>query len=141
MPEAMVRKQVYIERDQDARLKRYARALGVTEAELIRRGIDAVVPATTESYGRMLRETADATIESVRSVSLAERARGWTRDEIYGERPRYLAEKDLRSWERALALTREFVQRAAASSGEAATGERGWSREDAYAERLARLDD
>lgn len=137
----MVRKQVYIERDQDARLKRYARALGVTEAELIRRGIDAVVPATTESYGSMLRERADATIESVRSVSLAERSRGWTRDEIYGERPSYLAGRDLRSWERALELTRAFVERASVSPGAASEGERGWSREDAYGERLARLDD
>jgi hypothetical protein len=140
MPETMVRKQVYIGRDQDARLKRYARALGVTEAELIRRGIDAVVPATTESYGRMLRETADATIESARAVSVAGRTRGWSREDAYGERPRYLAEADLRSWERALALTRAFVERAAASEA-AGTGERGWSREDAYAERFARLDD
>ena len=36
----MVRKQVYIEPGQDARLKRQAAQLGVTEAELIRRAID-----------------------------------------------------------------------------------------------------
>jgi len=36
----MVRKQVYIEPEQDERLKRRAEQLGVTESELIRRSID-----------------------------------------------------------------------------------------------------
>ncbi len=36
----MIRKQVYIESRQDATLKQQARALGVTEAEVIRRAID-----------------------------------------------------------------------------------------------------
>jgi len=40
----MVRKQVYIEPGQDARLKRQAALLGVTEAALIRRAIDQARP-------------------------------------------------------------------------------------------------
>jgi hypothetical protein len=38
----MVRKQLYITRSQDRALKRRARELGVTEAEVIRRAIDAL---------------------------------------------------------------------------------------------------
>ncbi len=38
----MVRKQVYIEPEQEALLKQRARALGVSEAELIRMGIAAM---------------------------------------------------------------------------------------------------
>jgi hypothetical protein len=36
----MVRKQIYIRRDQERQLKRIARSLGVTEAEFIRRDPD-----------------------------------------------------------------------------------------------------
>jgi hypothetical protein len=36
----MIRKQVYIETQQDVVLKQHARMLGVTEAEVIRRAID-----------------------------------------------------------------------------------------------------
>jgi hypothetical protein len=39
----MVRKQVYIELEQEELLKRRARELGVTESELIRRGINQIV--------------------------------------------------------------------------------------------------
>ena len=38
----MIRKQVYIEQRQERLLKRRARELRVTEAELIRRGIDQI---------------------------------------------------------------------------------------------------
>ncbi len=135
----MVRKQVYIEPEQDERLKLYARTLGVTEAELIRRGIDAVVPASGAGMGRALREVADATVYSVRASSLAERDRGWRREDLYEGRPRYLAERDLRSWERALEIMRKYTD--AGSEEPVSAPERGWSREDAYAERLARMDD
>src|SRR5687767_14363651 len=38
----MVRKQVYIEPEHDALLKRKARELGVTDSDLIRRGIEQI---------------------------------------------------------------------------------------------------
>jgi hypothetical protein len=137
---AMVRKQVYIEPGQNERLKMHARALGVTEAELIRRGIDAVAPPIDSTYGKALRETADASVYSLRARSLAERARGWTRGELYEDRyPRYLAEADRRSWDRALSVMREHVLKAEAA--EPAPAERGWSREDAYVDRETRLAD
>ncbi len=54
----MIRKQVYIAPQQDEKLKRLTKRLGVTEAELIRRGIEelpeAVAPASREEAVRDL---------------------------------------------------------------------------------------
>ena len=85
----MVRKQIYIEPAQDALLKRRARAERVTEAELIRRGIDRlaaapVVPAVFPD----LRAWADlkAFIKKRRPTPVRQTGRTWTRDELYAER-------------------------------------------------------
>ena len=43
----MIRKQLYITREQDRALKRQARALGVSEAELVRRALDDLVRTGT----------------------------------------------------------------------------------------------
>lgn len=42
----MIRKQLYITREQDHALKRQARALGVSEAEVVRRALDEAVRET-----------------------------------------------------------------------------------------------
>ena len=42
-PARMIRKQLYITREQNHALKRQARALGVSEAELVRRALDDLV--------------------------------------------------------------------------------------------------
>jgi len=45
----MIRKQLYIEADQEKALKRQAKALGVSEAELMRQALDSVLkPAVQE---------------------------------------------------------------------------------------------
>jgi len=41
----MVRKQIYLEKKQDEKVKRLARDLGVTEAEVLRRSIDNFEPS------------------------------------------------------------------------------------------------
>lgn len=83
----MVRKQLYIEARQDRLLKRRARQLGVTEAALIREGIDLLdataAPAigrerALEDYLRVVRDRA--------RIRVAQTARGWTREELYEER-------------------------------------------------------
>lgn len=51
----MVRKQVYLEHSQDAKLKRLARATGKTEAELIREALDRL-PETDNPVQVRLRE-------------------------------------------------------------------------------------
>jgi hypothetical protein len=45
----MIRKQLYIDPSQDAALKRKARELGLSEAELVRRALDAVLTETPQA--------------------------------------------------------------------------------------------
>jgi hypothetical protein len=83
----MVRKQVYIEARQDRALKRRARATGVTEAELVRRGIDALdrgVVATVRDPDSW--RAARAYIASHRRSAVPQTGRTWRRDELYEER-------------------------------------------------------
>lgn len=83
----MVRKQVYIEPRQDELLKRRAKELGVTEAELIRRAIDqamrvsAALPPDQQAW-----EEEKAFIEERMRMDVPQTGRTWTRDELYDER-------------------------------------------------------
>jgi hypothetical protein len=62
---AMVRKQIYIETEQDNQLKRISRKLSVPEAELIRQGINLYL---TSSYTLPL---GHARWEEAREISLS----------------------------------------------------------------------
>ncbi len=88
----MVRKQVYIGVEHEAALKRQARELGLTESELIRRGIEQVGRAPVDE--RALRDFltfARDRAERLRGAAcihpLTPANRGWTRDELYDRRP------------------------------------------------------
>ena len=82
----MVRKQVCIEPEQEEFLKRRAKELGVTEAELIRRGIDETsrVPFTPFPDRRAWEE-AKAFIVHRMSVVVPQTGREWTREDLYDE--------------------------------------------------------
>ena len=85
----MVRKQVYIEAEQEALLKRTARALRVTEAELIRRGIDQIaVGGFRPAAARDQRAWAEAKafVSRRRRGAVPQTGRTWTREELYDER-------------------------------------------------------
>ena len=87
----MVRKQVYIEPRQEKLLKQRAKELHVSEAELIRRGIDRVVKdaPTTESNKDARREAIKRLfefIETHRKFDVPQTGRSWTREELYEER-------------------------------------------------------
>ena len=80
----MVRKQVYIREDQESRLKRASKELGVTESELIRRGVDQATagalkgprdPASWEEFMAFARKRA--------KIKVPQTGRTWTRDELY----------------------------------------------------------
>jgi hypothetical protein len=83
----MVRKQVYLEARQDAWLKRRAAELGVTEAELIRRGLDRLGRAP-EAWPPDPGAWAEARAEIVRRLEMTapQTGRAWTRDELYEDR-------------------------------------------------------
>lgn len=96
----MVRKQVYIRADQEKRLKRAAAEEGVTEAELIRRGIDGVLSEDTGSgdalladrgHGRRTREEARDDFLKLLAELGERQSTGqppfkWNRDDVYEER-------------------------------------------------------
>lgn len=82
----MVRKQVYIEERQERALKRRARELGVTEAELIRQSLDLLasppsLPRSEQAWKDML-----AYIRKRRRMRVPQTGRAWTREELYEER-------------------------------------------------------
>lgn len=83
----MVRKQIYIEPRQEETLKRKAREMGITEAELIRRAIDQVgdvYPLVRPNLQAW--EEEKEYIREHRRMDVAQTGRTWTRDELYEER-------------------------------------------------------
>jgi len=79
-----VRKQVYIEPHQEATLKRLAREQGITEAEIIRRAIDAHTRAFRLPT-RDLRawEKERAFIQSLIEQGPVSGKRTWRREDLY----------------------------------------------------------
>jgi hypothetical protein len=83
----MVRKQVYIQPEQDRLLKRRAKELGVTESDLIRRGIDQVDRANAGlPFDRAAWEEELTFIRERARIQELGRTRAWTREELYQER-------------------------------------------------------
>ena len=81
----LVRKQVYITPEQDARLKRLSRQFGVSEADLVRRGIDRLDDASELSDEQAWQAAVRFMRERGRLPSLGG-PRTWTREELYEER-------------------------------------------------------
>lgn len=79
-----VRKQVYIEPDQELLLKRLAAELGVTEAEIIRQAIDRwthdapLLPPDTNAWSEER-----SFIESLMRRGKVAGGRAWTRDDLH----------------------------------------------------------
>ena len=82
-----VRKQIYIEPEQEQRLKQRAKELGISEAELIRRCIGRISFATEVLPNNLAAwEEAKAFIEARMSISAPQTGRSWVREELYDER-------------------------------------------------------
>lgn len=94
----MVRKQIYIEKRQKARLKQAAKARGVSEAEIVRQAIDQQLAASGKGWPHApgAWDRALALMRSLQAQGpLPKPGRRWTRDELYearesryGRRPR-----------------------------------------------------
>jgi hypothetical protein len=80
----MIRKQVYIREDQDSQLKRASKALGLTESELIRRGLDKATedalkgPRDPKAWAEAM-----AFMRERAKIKVPQTGRTWTRDELY----------------------------------------------------------
>ena len=87
-----VRKQIYIEPRQEEMLKRQARELGVTQAELIRRCIDQIDRASVNlPPDQKAWEEARAVIQERMRIAAPQNDRTWTCEELYGERLRRIS--------------------------------------------------
>lgn len=86
----MVRKQIYLLKRQEARLKRMAKLRGISEAEVIRSALDDVLRDVgtrplhpdPEAWARARRVMLSLQAEG----PLPNRRRSWTRDDLYEER-------------------------------------------------------
>lgn len=85
----MIRKQIYIQKSQEERLKRVAEARGVSEAEIIRRALENELKhagyrlayddeAWAKAYQFML--------DMEKRLPVPRQKRSWTREELYEER-------------------------------------------------------
>jgi hypothetical protein len=86
----MIRKQLYLESHQDAALKRKARALGLSEAELVRRALDAALQEPTRP---VLQQSSalHAVLEDAKALSLTHAPASeyrYSREDAYTEEPR-----------------------------------------------------
>jgi hypothetical protein len=80
----MVRKQIYIQLEQERLLKRRARELGVSESDIVRRGIDQVSRSTARRpVDPAAWEEAQRFIEKRLAMKVPQTGRKWTREELY----------------------------------------------------------
>ena len=89
----MIRKQVYLDKRQDEKLKRLSKQLGVTEAAVVRNAIEAL-PEVEQPQG----DHSEAWLRIMEIVNrrratlpLSNGGRTWTREQLYEDRPRYLS--------------------------------------------------
>ncbi len=92
----MVRKQIYIEEEQDAVLREVAEEYGISQAELIRQALEREIVGMRRAYFRYPEKIRKKAFEDLKKFSEARKAlkvetgagegRGWTREEIYEER-------------------------------------------------------
>ncbi len=82
----MVRKQIYIEPEQDKLLKQRGKEAGLSEAALIREYIADGLQRPSEAERKKAWEEAVAFMEERAKMKVPQTGRTWTRDELYEER-------------------------------------------------------
>lgn len=82
----MVRKQLYLTEAQDFALKNRADALGVSEAELVRRALDAALGGRAAAVSMPGREEAIARLRVTWSSRASRLDAPFSRDELYDQR-------------------------------------------------------
>ncbi|MCQ3936859.1 MAG: hypothetical protein DPW18_07400 [Chloroflexi bacterium] len=85
----MVRKQIYIQKDQEARLKRVAEARGVSEAEIIRRALENELKRAGYRLAydsEAMKRLYQAMLDQDKKPPVPRSKRNWTREELYEDR-------------------------------------------------------
>ena len=85
----MIRKQIYIQKSQEVRLKKVAEARGISEAEIIRRALDVELKRAgyhlaydNEAWQRLY----NAILEMDKLPPVPQKKRNWKREDLYEER-------------------------------------------------------
>jgi hypothetical protein len=81
-----VRKQVYIERHQERRLKERARLAAAPESELLRAGLDEVLRRQTAHRDAQAWRAEERFIARRGGLKVAHRTRTWSREAHYADR-------------------------------------------------------
>ena len=82
--EAKIRKQIYLDRQQDEILKQTSRKLGVSEAEIIRRAIISQASRlSTSQWNRKAWEKEYQFIQSLVKQGKVQGKRKWKREDLY----------------------------------------------------------
>jgi hypothetical protein len=81
----MVRKQIYLYKQQETMLRRVAEARGVSEAEIIRQALDQVLIASGEAASTN-KSPLDEFVELARSNKKRGKPYKWNRQDAYEER-------------------------------------------------------
>jgi hypothetical protein len=85
----MVRKQIYIQKNHEERLKKVAEARGVSEAEIIRRALENELRRAGYRLAyddAAWQRLSHAISEMDKLPSVPQKKRDWTRDDLYEER-------------------------------------------------------
>src|SRR3990170_1722012 len=85
----MVRKQIYIQKSQEERLKKVAEARGVSEAEIIRRALDNEIRRAGYRLAyddEAMQRLYQAMLDMDKKPSVPPKKRDWTREDLYEER-------------------------------------------------------
>ena len=86
-PPRYVRKQLSLTPEQDRALKRRSRELGVSEAELVRRALDAALSGEAAPAGVPAGSPLDELLAHTRKLGEGRRLEsGWDRDALYDDR-------------------------------------------------------
>ena len=89
MTTQMVRKQIYLQKRQDALLKQLSKERGLSQAEIIRQAIEreaAGVPAQPAEAGRSAWQELVTFLEARQRTGTSRQTYPWDREEIYSER-------------------------------------------------------
>jgi Zn-dependent peptidase ImmA (M78 family) len=85
----MIRKQIYIQKSQEERLKKIAEARGVSEAEIIRRALDVELKRVGFRLAyddQAMKRLYQAMLDMDKKPPVPRRKRDWTREDLYEER-------------------------------------------------------
>lgn len=85
----MIRKQIYIQKSQEVRLKKIAETQGVSEAEIIRRALDVELrhAGYRSAYSMEAWERIRKFISNIeKRAPVKSKKRDWTREDLYEER-------------------------------------------------------